>query len=219
MPNPSGSMSGLRPVTRSAVSRGPLAGAGKQVLGHHLQRLAHSIAQRQLEGCELGHGTDPDAQVEARHRHLVLFVEDGRDRRACLVEQRQRDRIGLHRIDRQVDAQAPSRAPTRARLAQARRDLAIRKARPARPARRRRMRPRPAGPGCETVAAFRGCAARTTARLPRGGLAARRGCTRPGASCAACSTRSSRSSTAPAEIAKDSGFGRLASIEVASSST
>ena len=104
------------------ATRGCLACARKQVLGHHLQRLARSIPQGQVEACELGHAADPDASVEARDRHLVRFVEDGRYRCAGFVEQRQRQRVALHRIDRQLDAQRPQH---RGRMASERHDATV----------------------------------------------------------------------------------------------
>ncbi len=103
-----------RPQSAPETRPGGVAAAREQVADDVLQGAPARLVQRQRVAGELGGAADADAIAQPRHRHLVGLVHHGRFGRARRVDDRQRQRITLDRIDR--DAQA-ERAQQQRRVA------------------------------------------------------------------------------------------------------
>ena len=69
------------------------------------QGLATDGGQGVVVSRQFGHAAHADAVAQARDRHLVALVHDGGDGRPVFVHDPGRDRIALHRIDRQIQTQ------------------------------------------------------------------------------------------------------------------
>ena len=83
---------------------GEIAAAREQIGQRVIERGAACVVELARIAGDFGGAADADAIAEARDRDFVALVHHGRFRRAGGVLDRHRDRIALHRIDRQRNA-------------------------------------------------------------------------------------------------------------------